>query len=547
MSKYIKITNVSENVSRLSLEKLGLSTKRNNPDTIGQFGSGIKFAPIAALRNGWEWWFVGNDERGPYHLQYIKKEDQGIDCIFYDYGDDLKPSSFTIDAGSLSWVDAFQIYREAVSNAMDGAKEMYRPDDWSVDIVDEVDSAVHGEFSVYITAAPEIMKIYNNHDVYFSNNRDVILENNTIKILEPNDLDIRVYCHDVQVFTTDQPAIFHYCFDSIDLNEERTVKYDFMIAARIEQAWSYLEDTDAIERILRCCVNDIGYYEFSSKMFSYSNVRHPLSWINSFSNLYGDNAVIINKSLVEYGIENTLRIHGYNPVFIKDENAYELLKKIGIPNALEKLGEEVQYEIVGEAKDYPKLLTAISIARLAEPGLNLYIDSISVFIPKDERVKGLTINMDKKADGRRILISKDHALESEVSDIIATLIHEYDHASTGIADDKTSEGLAFRDLADKRIGHLVYENYKKNPFFIEDGMVCFSVSDIGLIGSNLIATTEHIRMMNCFFMKIGDVILKLKGESIDDNFGHAHEPSFIKDATVVCYPSFVGVEGIEIA
>lgn len=62
MSKYIKITNYlgsDEIVSRLALEKLGLSTKRNDAETIGQFGSGIKFAPIAALRNGWEWWFTG--------------------------------------------------------------------------------------------------------------------------------------------------------------------------------------------------------------------------------------------------------------------------------------------------------------------------------------------------------------------------------------------------------------------------------------------------------------------------------------------------------
>ena len=71
MSKYIKITNhlgPDGKVSRLALEKLGLSTKRNDSETIGQFGSGIKFAPIAALRNGWEWWFTGRDDRGEYFL-----------------------------------------------------------------------------------------------------------------------------------------------------------------------------------------------------------------------------------------------------------------------------------------------------------------------------------------------------------------------------------------------------------------------------------------------------------------------------------------------
>jgi hypothetical protein len=72
-TKYLKITNTAENVSRIALEKLGLSTKRNDPNTIGQFGSGIKFAPIAALRNGWEWWFTGNDNTGPFVMQYVKQ------------------------------------------------------------------------------------------------------------------------------------------------------------------------------------------------------------------------------------------------------------------------------------------------------------------------------------------------------------------------------------------------------------------------------------------------------------------------------------------
>ncbi|CAB4188892.1 hypothetical protein UFOVP1172_158, partial [uncultured Caudovirales phage] len=71
MQKYIKIANESGFVSRIALEKLGLSTKRNDPDTIGQFGSGIKYAPIAALRMGLDWAFTGEDEKGPYTLKYV--------------------------------------------------------------------------------------------------------------------------------------------------------------------------------------------------------------------------------------------------------------------------------------------------------------------------------------------------------------------------------------------------------------------------------------------------------------------------------------------
>ena len=75
---YIKITNYADSVNRLSLEKLGLSTKRDNPETIGQFGSGIKYAPIAALRMGLEWVFTGNDSEGKYILKYKSIDENGI-------------------------------------------------------------------------------------------------------------------------------------------------------------------------------------------------------------------------------------------------------------------------------------------------------------------------------------------------------------------------------------------------------------------------------------------------------------------------------------
>ena len=150
MTKYIKISNRSDNVSRIALEKLGLSTKRNDPDSIGQFGSGIKYAPIAALRKGLEWIFTGYDNKGPYTLKYKVEQEDGVDCIVYDYGDYKKASSFTIDAGVLSWENSFQIYREAVANAIDEAN--LTDTFWTKEIVDEKDIAPElGVFSVYIS------------------------------------------------------------------------------------------------------------------------------------------------------------------------------------------------------------------------------------------------------------------------------------------------------------------------------------------------------------------------------------------------------------
>ena len=47
--KYVRFRNRADSVPRIRLEKMGISSKRDDDNTIGQFGSGAKLAPIAAL------------------------------------------------------------------------------------------------------------------------------------------------------------------------------------------------------------------------------------------------------------------------------------------------------------------------------------------------------------------------------------------------------------------------------------------------------------------------------------------------------------------
>lgn len=544
MNKYIKISNTAEEVSRISLEKLGLSTKRNDPETIGKFGSGIKFAPIAAIRNGWEWWFVGNDSHGVYYMQYISREEDGINCVYYDYGDSVKPSSFTIDAGSLSWSDPFQIYREAVSNAIDGAKEFNG--EWSISIVDEV-LYEPGIFSVFITASPEMMKIYEDHDLYFSNKRNVIHEERWFSVLEKIDNVTRVYSHDVLVHSDkDTDSIFDYCFSNIELNEERTVKSDYSVSYKMETAICNATP-EMISKIISAAVSGKNYYEFCGpNAFAYvSTYTFSSSWVSIFKDMFGDNAVIIDQSTSQFNVDSSLKMRGLKPVLIPNDAAYKLLKAAGVDTAIDKLGEQVQYEIDSEISKYPKLSEAISIARIALPDIERFIPNISVFVCQDDTL-GLTINMSKDADDRAILIAKHHVEKSSVNEIIATLIHEYDHASSGIVDAIDSNGRLFRELADRRIGKLVYENYRPNPFFIQDGVVCFKVSEMASVGSSIAAMTERVEVIDAYLMKIGNLIIKATGSNIQDNSITKHDPVFCCDSTVISYPTFFNVEKIDL-
>lgn len=547
MTKYIRIRNLSDEeffVPRIALEKLGLSTKRDDADTIGRFGSGIKFAPIAALRNGWDWWFVGNDTNGSYYMQYVVRQEDGIDCVWYDYGTDLKPSSFTLGAGELSWTDPFQIIREPIANAMDGVKTY--GGDWSLDIVDEVGESSPYTFDVYITASPELMNIVDNIDAYFSFNKKKIFSYGRSHILNSYGSDLRVFSQSVLVAHNELPSLYDYEFDSIDLNEERTVKSEWDLGWKIAYLVSNVTSEKMIEKIIKSALTESKFEWSSTTAHHYENIDGAGDWDSAFKGMFGDNAVIYPASNMSSSIEQTLRLRGIKGIAVYTDEAYKMLSGLGISTFMTIVGEDFEYEIDSDISKYPVLIDALDIVKSFEPDIAKYLGDCGVLLGEaSNNCKGLTLNKDNPALCR-ILVSKDHLQTGSLSDIVATLIHEYDHASTGIGDGYSDEGKKFRDLADKRIGKMIVDNYKPNPFFIEDGVVCCRVSDLSKVGNNLIAVTEHIGMLDCYFMKIGDFVLKATGDRIEENFGHEHNPHFAQGASTVTYPTFINVKEIEV-
>jgi len=550
MTKYIRIRNVSGHdkmiVPRIALEKLGLSTKRNDDDTIGRFGSGIKYAPIAALRKGWEWWFVGNDAKGPYHMQYIIREEDGVDCVWYDYGDgDVKPSSFTLGAGELSWTDPFQIIREPIANASDGTKAY--GGEWSCEIVDEISPANEYTFDVYITAAPKLMNVIDNFGAYFSFDKKPVFSSGRFHIHNSYDNEFRAFSQGVLVaYKGDVSSLFDYEFDSIDLNEERTVKSEWDLGWKIAYTISSITSSHIVEKIIRAAIRS-SYFEWNGlHCHHYENMTALSDWDFIFKGIYGDNAVIYPASFASNSIESSLRLRGLKGIAVADDDAYKMLSYLGVTSHMSVLGEDFEYEIDNDISKYPVLVDAINIVKTVEPDIVKYLGDGGVLCgDAASRCKGMTLNKDNAAICR-IVVSQEHLESGSLSDIVATLIHEFDHASSGIGDGYSEEGKQFRDIADRRIGKMIVNGYKPNPFFVADGVVSCRVSDLSKIGNNLIAVTEHIRMLDCYFMKIGDFVLKASGDCIEESFGTEHNPHFAQDASVVTYPTFINVEEIEV-
>ncbi|MEY3376805.1 MAG: hypothetical protein RL463_1115 [Bacteroidota bacterium] len=473
--KYIKVTNYSTNVNRINLEKLGLSTKRNSDETIGQFGSGIKFAPIAAVRKGLRWIFTGEDSKGKYVLEYVVKDDDGIPCIFYKYEDYEKPSSFTADAGLLSWEEPFQILREVIANAIDQSTMSDLP--WSLDIVDESEiSANDGEFSVYITADDEMLKIVENFDKYFSTNRkpiyDVPGHFSGFKLYEPIDDNMRVYCKGVLVYTTanheemsSSKALFDYEFANLELNEERTVKSLFDLNSKIGRALNMIEDRKMVRNLIESVMDDENdsLYEFNY-ISEWALNQTPDSdykkemWKDSFNEVMPNHVLIgekdntINKVL-------SIKARGFIPAVIEKASKFGFLTAKGVPTALAIVGENFQYSYSDDLILYDDLITAVEILADVVPETSEAYPSNLRILEDETDCMAMTINMTKDKEDRLVLISDDVASSGNLESIIATLIHEFDHFSTGL-DDGDLYGRSFRDVADKRMAQLIIQIYK---------------------------------------------------------------------------------------
>ena len=515
MKKYIKITNQSQFVNRLSLEKLGLSTKRNDPGTIGQFGSGIKYAPIAALREGLEWFFTGNDNTGPFTLEYIIQEEDGIDCVAYKYGDYIKSSSFTIDAGVMSWEDPFQILREPIANAMDGAK--MTEDGWYNISVITVDTdnpesmnklePRDGIFSVYITASPELMKVIDNYDSYFSVNREVACENSNGKILDKIGSGANFYSLNVLVKQDDNlTSVFDYQFDDLELNEERTIKSLWDLDYKVSKMIAGVGNLDVIEEymteFIEAKAEDSGIWELSrlsNQNFKYFT-REIASWQGVWNKLYTDKAIMLtndqNNDQFRMGVIN----RGYKPIVVSNKAAYNLFLAMEIKTIFDILGDQVDYEIDDDISDYPRLLEAIEIASHYEHGLIPLRQQIGVFESKKEGVLGMCVTIGNNE--KRIIVEKYHAKNGTIQELVGTIIHEFDHYSTNVSDSSDMVGREFRNIADTRIGRLMVDNYKQDILEKKFGGAYIAMNKMSSM-TNLNYSSEYSEVLGKTVLGIG--------------------------------------------
>src|SRR5512135_34418 len=178
MGKYLRIANRGP-CSRDDLRYVGRSekdAKMDDPDVGGWFGSGTKYAPIAALNLGIDVWVTSRDLDGAYFVTYRSEPIKGRDdrCVvmrIYEGSNDKVreiETPFTLKS-CRNWKEAigddtmksFRVLREYLRNAFDEDKQT------QFAYVDEIAWAPEGWTYVYLQATEEIRKMISRADRYF--------------------------------------------------------------------------------------------------------------------------------------------------------------------------------------------------------------------------------------------------------------------------------------------------------------------------------------------------------------------------------------------
>ena len=494
--QYIKLTNEADIVPRLHLELLGVSTKRDNDETIGQFGSGTKFAPIYALRQGWEWINVGHDRHGGYTMKYVMADNEGIDIVKFVYEDEdgnitTKDSSYSMGAGELGWDHPFQIFREAFANALDAHYEFGAS--YSVDLVDEIGPPVEGEFSVYLTAVEQLIEVVDNFDKFFSLDRIPIFEDDKgNKIYEKLKMKEgpRLYHKGVLVYGPElggsvTPSIFDYDLKRVVLNEERRLKdistNELYSIARIFADNEHHAPGEMVPVIQNMvyklayntlnCANGYwewnyayawsgGYYEEDYETLGFGAEFHK------YAKKYILPTIKTERHRVAYVAEDTLNFDELDLMF-KEKGVHPIQVSAGMYNLLSNTGahEHMDSSVMGEEFDTPFTTLSGDDLKFFTFAIGMVVNydtdllNYKIRVMKEQRrnnhIDGKALNINNDDKETIICVNQRLIDERKMERIVSTLIHELDHCITGARDGSRT----FREAGDKRIGKLLMNHY----------------------------------------------------------------------------------------
>lgn len=240
-----------------AFELIGASTKRNQQGKIGFFGSGLKYSIAYMMRANIGFRIFSGERELTFtsSREVLRNQDFERICI------NGNPTSYTTTMGP-TWKEAWFIIREIYCNALD---------ETNCQMVKHTDNinAIEGKTRIYIELNPELDKMINQWDAYFSLDREPLFTDNIYtsslgseEIIPSGSYYARqntnvlrktegvVYRKGVRVYVN-AGLLYDYDFSWVNINEDRTVKNTYPLAYAFADLMGRFSDENYVTSILR--------------------------------------------------------------------------------------------------------------------------------------------------------------------------------------------------------------------------------------------------------------------------------------------------------
>lgn len=283
MKTYLKIQSKGEiEVEALSL--MGASTKKNDSNTIGKYGSGGKYSISALIRNKVDFKIFSGSNPVLIETQDTSFRGQNFQKIIINGNS----TSLTTSMGGDEWDGAFAPIREIYSNALDEDENT---------ILEETDS-IEGRvgYTTYFLEMTEGIRDFkeNIFNYFCVKNPNVIFSNKQLSAYPNPKGTLRLFRKGILCKDDDKVySLYQYNSPEFKINESRVLSDTWEARYTIAGGWKACKDKDAIMELINYIKGgNSGKYE------------HDLIWghANTFSEEWHE--ILKDKTLV--GVEHTM-------------------------------------------------------------------------------------------------------------------------------------------------------------------------------------------------------------------------------------------------
>lgn len=422
MSKvYLEFKNAGE-IDINALRLLGASSKETDNTKIGFWGTGLKYSIAVLLRESIDIKVFS----GLKEIKIGKRKTKMRGDTYEVMTVNGTPTSVTTRMGK-DWEPWFAV-RELYANMKDEGNE-------KIEVTDSP-QGLKGTTRIFIEFNDSMKAIFDNLPEYFSFNREVKYEAGLDKLYKRHKKDAGILYRRGFKIGEQKGTLFDYDLHDIQINETRTVKYNFQVSEYIGKLWRTYSSLEGLRRLIntRNWERDELDWEYSDGVVLNQN------WLEALKG-----TVIIPAEATGFFVDDLSEPHYILP----SKLCRELNKQFGDQLKIRGFnnGKQTNHKVVEPQKHELEMIGAVVIKMgIVFPDISDIPFEIAVMQGK---ILG-TVNNGVIVLNRNLFNMGEHEL-------MKTVIEEYIHIKTD-AEDRTRE---FQDYATHCVATAINRAYER--------------------------------------------------------------------------------------